>query len=182
MTRDVLQDLLRQRPFVPIELTLSTGEKKTVEHPELAGLARSTLWLFSPQNDRTLTVTLHHIVSAEPLRELLAPQRIGELTLRAAALGEAHSAHSRPLSVKPLNRLRPIHRMRAAVNVEPLLVARNAERGEHRRSDVFDGDHVVGRVGAERVGAADDLAAVDTRRRRRSTSSPVPSDRGRRLC
>lgn len=48
MTCDVLQDMLRQRPFEPIEITLSTGEKKRIEHPELAGLARSTLWLLSP--------------------------------------------------------------------------------------------------------------------------------------
>jgi len=73
MTRDVLQDMLRGRPFAPIELTLSTGEKKVIEHPELAGLARSTLWLFSPQSDRTVTITLHHIVSAEPLRETSLP-------------------------------------------------------------------------------------------------------------
>jgi hypothetical protein len=66
MTRDVLQDMLRQRPFEPIEITLSTGEKKVIAHPELAALARSTLVLVSPENDRALTVTLHHIVSAQP--------------------------------------------------------------------------------------------------------------------
>jgi hypothetical protein len=73
MTRDVLQDMLRQQPFVPIELTLPTGEKKSIEHPQLAGLARSTLWLFSPQSDRTLTITLHHMVSVEPVRENSIP-------------------------------------------------------------------------------------------------------------
>lgn len=63
MTRDVLQDMLRQRPF---EITLSTGEKKIIAHPELAALARSTMVLVSPENDQALTITLHHIVSAEP--------------------------------------------------------------------------------------------------------------------
>jgi len=66
MTRDVLQDMLRQRPFEPIEITLSTGEKKVIAHPELAALARSTMVLVSPENDRALTITLHHIASAEP--------------------------------------------------------------------------------------------------------------------
>jgi hypothetical protein len=66
MTRDVLTEFIRRRPFEPFEITLSTGEKKVVEHPELAGLARTTLWLFTPQDDRQLTITLHHIVSAQP--------------------------------------------------------------------------------------------------------------------
>ena len=67
MTRDVLQEFLRQQPFEPFEITLSTGERKSIEHPELAGLARTTLWLFSPKDDSQTTVTLHHIVSAQPL-------------------------------------------------------------------------------------------------------------------
>lgn len=73
MTRDVLQDMLRQRSFEPIEITLSTGEKRVIAHPEFAALARSTMVLVSPENDRALTITLHHIVSAEPLRENSLP-------------------------------------------------------------------------------------------------------------
>ena len=67
MTRDVLQEFLRQQPFEPFEITLSTGERMGVVHPELAGLARSTLWLFSPEDDSQTTITLHHIVSAQPV-------------------------------------------------------------------------------------------------------------------
>ncbi|MGE0373983.1 MAG: hypothetical protein AB7Q45_01110 [Planctomycetaceae bacterium] len=67
MTRDVLIEFLRRQPFEPFDITLSTGERKRVEHPELAGLARTTLWLFTPQDDRQTTITLHHIVSVEPI-------------------------------------------------------------------------------------------------------------------
>lgn len=73
MTRDVLTDFLRKQPFQPIEITLSTGERRAIRHPELAMLGRNVLWLSSPQDDHFQTITLHHIVSAEPLRENQIP-------------------------------------------------------------------------------------------------------------
>lgn len=72
MTRDVLQEFLRKQPFEAFEITLSTGDRHAIHHPELAGLGRSTLWLFRAEDDHQVTITLHHVVSAEPLREVSA--------------------------------------------------------------------------------------------------------------
>lgn len=51
MTRDVLQDMLRQQPFEPIEIILATGEKYVIAHPELAAIGRTQMLLVPPDND-----------------------------------------------------------------------------------------------------------------------------------
>jgi hypothetical protein len=64
--------LLRQGPFVPFRLHLSTGVNFEVRHPEFAALERTTVWLSlpavhqpTPIPEREVVVSLLHIVWVE---------------------------------------------------------------------------------------------------------------------
>jgi hypothetical protein len=70
MRPDDLRDLLRQQPFCPLRLHLTTGEVFEVRHPELAQIARSIVRLDLPPEsgaERRAVIGLLHIVWVEVL-------------------------------------------------------------------------------------------------------------------
>ena len=52
--------------------------------------------------------------------------------------------------------------MRAAVDVDPLIVARNSKSVKHRPGDVLDRELIIDRVSRDLVGGSDDVAAANS--------------------
>ena len=74
---DIRQFLLR-RPFQPFRLTLTDGRTYDIRHPELAMVGRSTVAIgvpapeeSEPVYDRLVTVSLLHIMQAEPCEQTI---------------------------------------------------------------------------------------------------------------
>jgi hypothetical protein len=65
MTREQVQELLAERPFVPFKIKLSSGDSLHVRHPENAMLLKSVLYVGYPEEDRAVHCTWHHINSIE---------------------------------------------------------------------------------------------------------------------
>jgi hypothetical protein len=68
MTREHIEQLLSQSPFVPFEGRLSNGEVHQIRHPENAFLLRAELWVGDPESDRAVRRTLCHLNRAEETR------------------------------------------------------------------------------------------------------------------
>lgn len=61
MNSEILQELLKRRPFEPFAIVLSNGERHEVRHPEFAMLLPSRLIVGDPVSDRLSIVSLFHI-------------------------------------------------------------------------------------------------------------------------
>jgi len=69
-----IREFLRDEPFKPFRLTLTDGRSYDIRHPELAMVGRSTVAIGVPAGDeaepiydRLITVSLLHIMQAEPI-------------------------------------------------------------------------------------------------------------------
>jgi len=69
-----VREFLRAQPFQPFRLTLTDGRTYDVRHPELAMVGRSIMAVGVPSVgedepifDRLVTVSLPHIIQAEPI-------------------------------------------------------------------------------------------------------------------
>lgn len=74
MRPEDIRELLRQKPFQPVRLTLTDGRTYDVFHPEMLMIGRSTIAIGIPKRngpdpiyDRLITVSLLHIMQIEPL-------------------------------------------------------------------------------------------------------------------
>jgi hypothetical protein len=63
MNADALRELLKVRPFEPLEVELSSGQVFLVKHPENVIVARNTLVAVDPDTDMVRWTSLVHIVS-----------------------------------------------------------------------------------------------------------------------
>lgn len=80
MRPEDIREFLRRQPFQPFRLTLTDGRTYEVRHPELLMVGRSTvaIGLTRPEDpepvyDRLVTVSLLHIMQAEPLESSPSP-------------------------------------------------------------------------------------------------------------
>jgi hypothetical protein len=69
-----LYDKLRQQPFQPFRIKLTNGSSYEIRHPELVMVGRSTALIGLPAPDlpehfydRSVTISLVHIVEVEPI-------------------------------------------------------------------------------------------------------------------
>ena len=73
MNANALRELLRQKPFTPFELILSSGDRFPVMHPEMMLLMKERVLLALPAPgreelpDRYETISYLHIAAASPL-------------------------------------------------------------------------------------------------------------------
>jgi hypothetical protein len=67
MNAETVRELLNGRPFVPLQVRLSSGDVDLVRHPEFAMLLRNTLVIGYPDSDRVAICGLLHIASIERL-------------------------------------------------------------------------------------------------------------------
>lgn len=73
MNANALRELLRQKPFTPFELILSSGDRFLVMHPEMMLLMKERVILALPTPgreelpDRYETISYLHIAAASPL-------------------------------------------------------------------------------------------------------------------
>ena len=69
-----LHDTLRNSPFRPFRIKLTTGETFDVTHPDFAALTRSSILVFTSSQqdeipDRFSQYDLLHVVGIEPVEE-----------------------------------------------------------------------------------------------------------------
>jgi hypothetical protein len=72
MTVQTFRDLLKQQPFQPFRIVMSSGEAQEVRHPEMAILGRTDLFVGISNADDDLAdrfkiCSLLHITAIEPL-------------------------------------------------------------------------------------------------------------------
>jgi hypothetical protein len=72
MTVQTFRDLLKQRPFQPFRLVMSSGEKYEVRHPEMAWLTRTDILVGIDETRegvpaRFKICSLLHVTTIEPL-------------------------------------------------------------------------------------------------------------------
>lgn len=74
MRTEDIREFVNKRPFEPFRITLTDGRTYDVVHPELAMVGRSSMVIgvpavdkSEPVYDRAITVSLIHIMQAEPV-------------------------------------------------------------------------------------------------------------------
>jgi len=72
MTTTMVRDLLRQRPFKPFRVVMSSGESYEVRHPEMAWVTKNDLFVGIDAADDGLPsdariCPLFHVATVEPL-------------------------------------------------------------------------------------------------------------------
>ena len=72
MTTSMVRDLLRQRPFRPFRVVMSSGETYEVRHPEMAWVTKNDLFIGIDVADDGLPADarmcpLFHVTTVEPL-------------------------------------------------------------------------------------------------------------------
>lgn len=73
MTVQTFRDLLRERPFKPFRLVMSSGQHYEVRHPEMAMLTKSDLLVGLDEDEETgaparfKICSLLHVTAVEPI-------------------------------------------------------------------------------------------------------------------
>lgn len=73
MNATALRELLKQQPFAPFDLILSSGDRVSVLHPEFVFLLKERVLIGIPSQkgddlpDRYTTVSYLHIAAAKPV-------------------------------------------------------------------------------------------------------------------
>jgi len=72
MTTTIVRDLLRQRPFRPFRVVMSSGEAYEVRHPEMAWVTKNDLFVGIDGADDGLPADaricpLFHVAALEPI-------------------------------------------------------------------------------------------------------------------
>lgn len=75
MTTGMFRDLLRQRPFRPFRLVMSSGESYDVRHPEMAWVTHNDIFVGVDQAEDGIPADariypLLHVTAVEPLPTL----------------------------------------------------------------------------------------------------------------
>jgi hypothetical protein len=68
MNYDCFRRLLKQQPFEPFAIHLSSGEVHVVRHPEFATLTRTRIVVVDPDADQITVCSLLHVASVEMLQ------------------------------------------------------------------------------------------------------------------
>jgi hypothetical protein len=68
----MVRDLLRQRPFKPFRVVMSSGESYEVRHPENLAIGKHFMVLIEPETDRTHDLYLLQVVSFERMPKIPA--------------------------------------------------------------------------------------------------------------
>ena len=72
MTTTMVRDMLRQQPFLPFRVVMSSGEAYDVRHPEMAWVTKNDLFVGIDVEDDGLPADaricpLFHVATLEPL-------------------------------------------------------------------------------------------------------------------
>ncbi|QDU25262.1 hypothetical protein ETAA8_03260 [Anatilimnocola aggregata] len=65
MNSQAIRDLIKRQPFVPFDMTLSSGEVVHVPHPEFVILSKNGMVVGYPDSDRISIVAYLHIASVQ---------------------------------------------------------------------------------------------------------------------
>ena len=63
MKSEALKQLIQERPFLPLEVYLSSGRKHIILQPECAAIGRETLVIIDPETDVVNHCSLIHITN-----------------------------------------------------------------------------------------------------------------------
>jgi hypothetical protein len=64
---DSIRDMLRREPFMPFQVVLTSGDRYTINSPDLAVMMESQLFLAEPRSDRFHLLRLNQIAAIESL-------------------------------------------------------------------------------------------------------------------
>lgn len=64
MSPEAIRELLQRKPFVPFQLTLSSGQTIEVRHPEFVIMTKNGMVVGYPDSDRVSICAFLHIASA----------------------------------------------------------------------------------------------------------------------
>jgi hypothetical protein len=72
MTVQTFREMLARRPFMPVKLTLSSGQSFEIRHPEMALLTRTSILIGVDLADDGIPaefkiISLLHVTSLEPI-------------------------------------------------------------------------------------------------------------------
>ena len=67
MNADAIREMLNRRPFEPFEVTMSSGERHIVKHPEFLMLLQSKVAIGDLLSDRLIVLSLRHITELRPV-------------------------------------------------------------------------------------------------------------------
>ncbi len=65
MNEKNMREFLNKRPFLPLKITLSSGQVVTVEHPENVLVTKTKLVVVYPQDDIVSVSPLLHVANVE---------------------------------------------------------------------------------------------------------------------
>jgi len=65
MIRDEIRDLLRQQPFEPFLIRVTSGEEYEVRDSALAAVLKSAVFIAFPDSDRRVIVPFLHVAAVE---------------------------------------------------------------------------------------------------------------------
>jgi hypothetical protein len=68
MTAETLNELLKRRPFVPFEVTMSSGQTVEIRHPEFAFILKSNLVVGIADSDRIAILPLLYVAGVRLLQ------------------------------------------------------------------------------------------------------------------
>jgi hypothetical protein len=68
MNAESVRELLRRQPFEPFQVRVTNGDAHLVTHPENAMLAGNRLYVYVPESDRIVIVSLLHIATIAMLQ------------------------------------------------------------------------------------------------------------------
>ena len=68
MSMESIRNLLRQEPFQPFVIHLSSGEPHEVRHPECLAIGKGRIAITDPDADRVAVCSLVHVTSIEFLQ------------------------------------------------------------------------------------------------------------------
>ena len=71
---ETVREFRSRDPFVPFRITMTSGERYTIENPELLAFGKSQLVYCLPHSDRTAHLRMNQIASVQEV-EVKAPRR-----------------------------------------------------------------------------------------------------------
>jgi len=67
MNTATMLDLLRRKPFQPLEIRMSNGDVHQIRHPEMAMMLKSNIFLGSVESDNFEFLSLLHVVDVKAI-------------------------------------------------------------------------------------------------------------------
>jgi hypothetical protein len=72
MNSEAVKKLLKEQPFFPLEVHMSSGRTYIIHHPECAAVGKNTLVIVDPETDVVNNCSLIHVTNIIRLQQTAA--------------------------------------------------------------------------------------------------------------